>query len=182
MRISRADSALVEECARVHEVSSRAVRDWRKKEDPRWAAFLHSRAKQSTFQAAEISGPALTLEQEEEQAARRYSALAALADAAIARGDTAVLPGLLRSAEMAHALLHKVRENVRATRIAEGGLVKSEAAAELVRRSLGMLRMHLENLPIGLMPLRLRPDDPQGAARILDEWVLETIEKMSRGV
>lgn len=182
IRRSRTDAALVVECARVHGVSPRAVRDWRKHEDPRWRAFLHTQAKQSSFLplTAESVAP-LTLEQEEEGAARRYAALSALTDAAIARQDTALLPGLLKSASEAHTKLHKVRENVRITRAAEGRLVLREqafAAAALVIRS---LRYAVANLPKEILP-DLPPDHSEQVVGVLTEWVTQTLEGIASQV
>ena len=175
---SRADAALVVECARVHGVSPRAVREWRKNQDPRWGAFIHSQAKQSSFLPLAEVMPLLTLEQEEEGAARRYAALSALADAAISRQDTALLPGLLRSAGEAHSKLHKVRENVRNTRAAEGRLVpRAEAfvAAESVVR---LIRHAVVNLPDEVLP-DLESENPEKVREILTEWVGLTLEEIA---
>jgi hypothetical protein len=120
-------------------------------------------------------GPTLSLQEEEEQAARRYAALAAMADAAISRNDTATLPALLKSAELAHALFHKVRENVRATRIAEGNLVSRDAVRGTYLRIIGEMRDWLLALPEGNLPQLLRPDDAPGAALILHEWVMDAL-------
>ena len=179
---SRSDAALVVECARLHGVSPRAVRDWRKNQDARWGAFIHSQAKQSSFLPAAVDmQPILTLEQEEEGAARRYAALSALADAAISRQDTALLPGLLKSAGEAHSKLHKVRENVRNTRAAEGSLVPRDQAFAAAESLVHLLRRAVVSLPDDVLP-DLESENPEMVRGILTEWVGLTLEEIAEQV
>ena len=177
MRRNREEAALVVECARAHGVSARAVRDWRALDDSRWGAFLHNRAKQSTFQAAELSGPAFSIDQEEESAARRYAALSSLADSAIQRGDLATLPALLRNSEQAHTTLHKVRQNVRQTREEEGRLIPREEALGVARSALRCMREAVLRLPE-----EVREDleaTPERWQEILSEWVALLLQEIA---
>ena len=182
IRRSRSDAALVTECARVHGVSPRAVREWRKNQDSRWGSFIHAQAKQSSFLpvAADVL-PILTLEQEEEGAARRYAALSALADAAIARQDTALLPGLLKSAEQAHTKLHKVRENVRNTRTAAGALVSREQAFSAADIAVRRLRKLIMTLPEDVLP-DLESENSEKVKSVLMEWVALTLGEIAEEV
>lgn len=163
----------------MHGVTPRAVRDWRALDDPRWGAFLHNRAKQSTFQAAELAGPLLSIEEEEESAARRYAALSVLADEAIARGDMATLPALLRNSEQAHTTLHKVRQNVRLTREEAGRLVAPEEAFGVAEAVLKRMRRAVIGMPESVLPDLEEPSPGQSAREILKEWVTFFLEELA---
>jgi hypothetical protein len=179
MRRSRHEAALIMECARAHGVSARAVREWRAVEDPRWGAFLHNRAKQSTFQATEIPGELLSIEEEEETAARRYAALSRLADEAISRGDMATLPALLRNSEQAHTTLHKVRQNVRQTKEEAGRLVAREEAFSVAEEILRRVRVAVLGLPAAVLPDLEELGPEESAREVLVEWVAFFLEDMA---
>jgi len=155
------------------------VREWRALNDSRWGAFLHNRARQSTFQAAEISGQHLSLEEEEETAARRYAALSGLADEAISRGDMATLPALLRNSEQAHTTLHKVRQNVRQTKEDEGRLVAREEAFVVAEKVLLRMRGAVLGLPDAVLPDLEELSPSESPRKILMEWVAFFLEELA---
>jgi hypothetical protein len=150
MRQSSLDAALIVECAKAHSVSSRSVRTWRIKQDPRWRAWVQRRASdQGRFTEIdfEVAGDKLTPAQEEEQALRRYAALASLCDAAIARGDNTSLQPLLRSTGEAHKLLYAIRENRAAYEERMRDLVPASEVTELFRSRIEPVKAALQAMP-----------------------------------
>ena len=149
MRKSRHESALIEECSKVHSVSVRAVRNWRNLDDPRWRDFLRSRAQESTFSFArpEANAKAMTPEETEEAAAIRHTRLSLLCDQAEGRGDMNSLPTLLKASIEAHKLWTLVSENNLKLATASGKLVEVSKVSEFILGNLAMAKQLLENLP-----------------------------------
>ena len=167
MRATRADSALIEECATHHGVSIRAVQKWRQLDDPRWRAFLQRRAQDATVQLAFTPAPpvtvALTLEIEEQNAAVRYAMIDRMATEAAMTGDGAKLPALLKNATDAHRQLDVVRENNLAHKERTEKVIPVEKVRDLIQGNLQMARHLLENLP-EVMATRI--ESPQDVASI----------------
>lgn len=162
MRQSSLDAALIEECARIHNVTPRSVRTWRLKNDRRWRAWVQRRAAdQSRFSEIDFDAgkEMLTPAQEEEQALRRYAALASLCDAAIARGDNTSLQPLLRSAEQAHRLLYAIRENRAAHETRIGELIPAQDVVDMFRRTIDPVKAALEAMP-AVLAIQIDPQDP----------------------
>ena len=172
MRISRIDSALIEECARHYQVTARSVRTWRQKDDRRWREWIQKRAgEQSRLPSLDFVTEAavrITPEDEESQALRRYVALTELCDNAIARGDQVAVVPLLRSAEQAHKLLQVVRENRLSFEERTKSLLPREEVLAYMNRTFTLLRGHIEILPDKLAHF-IDPLDPARVALILEE-------------
>ena len=149
MRKSRHESALIEECARAHSVSVRAVRNWRNQDDPRWRDFLRSRAQDSQFSFArpEANAKPMTPEETEQAAAVRHARLSVLCDQAEARGDMNSLPTLLKSAQESHKLWILVAENNLKLSTASGKLVEVSKVSEFILGNMAMAKQLMENLP-----------------------------------
>jgi len=149
MRKSRHESALIEECAKVHSVSVRAVRNWRNSDDPRWRDFLRSRAQDSQFSFArpEASAKPMTPEETEQAAAVRHARLSLLCDQAESRGDINSLPTLLKSSIEAHKLWASVSENNLKIATAAGRLVDVSKVSEFILGNMAMAKQLMENLP-----------------------------------
>ena len=126
----------------------------------------------------------MTLQQEEEGASRRYAALSALADAAISRQDTALLPGLLKSAEVSHTKLHKVRENVRSTLAAQGLLVPRAEAFRVAEITMRRLRHLVMDAPqdVLLDVEALEPENVTMVQAALEEWSRVTLAEIAETV
>jgi hypothetical protein len=149
MRKSRHESALIEECARAHSVSVRAVRNWRNQDDPRWRDFLRSRAQDSQFSFArpEANAKPMTPEETEQAAAVRHARLSVLCDQAEARGDMNSLPTLLKASIEAHKLWTLVSENNLKLSTASGKLVEVSKVSEFILGNMAMAKQLMENLP-----------------------------------
>jgi len=149
MRQSRHESALIEECAKVHSVSVRAVRNWRNQEDPRWRDFLRSRAQDGQFAFArpEATAKPMTPEEMEEAAAVRHARLSLLCDQAEGRGDITSLPTLIKASIEAHKLLAVVTENNLKLATAAGKLVEVSKVSEFILGNMAMAKGLMENLP-----------------------------------
>ena len=175
MRNSRRDAHLIESCAATHGVSSRAVRDWRTKEDPRWLAFLKSRAATSTLGLDILpSGKIQTPSEEEASAARRYDALQRMADDAALRNDVAHLPVLLKAAQEAHRLLQTVREGRISYESATGKLIDVDAYREVRDSVLTPLFQTVADLPRDAA-LSCNPENPDVARTALDSWLRDRL-------
>jgi len=173
MRQSSLDAALIAECARAHSVSPRSVRTWRIKQDPRWRAWVQRRAAdQARFTEIDfnVEGDKLTAAQEEDQALRRYAALASLCDAAIARGDNTSLQPLLRSAEQAHRLLYAIRENRASFEERTGQLIPAEEVRAMFHRTITPVKDALEAMP-SILAVQIDPTDPSRVAQIIEQEV-----------
>ena len=173
MRQSSQDAALIAECAKAHNVTARSVRSWRLKNDPRWGAWVQRRAAdQARFPDIdfESSATVLTPAQEEEQALRRYAALAGLCDAAIARNDNTSLQPLLRSAEQAHRLLYAIRENRAAYEERVRDLIPAAEVLALYRSSIEPVKVALEAMPRHLAA-QIDTVDPSRVEDIISEEV-----------
>jgi hypothetical protein len=170
MRQSSLDAALIAECARAHSVSTRSVRTWRIKQDPRWRAWVQRRAAdQARFTEIDFDAGSekLTPAQEEDQALRRYAALASLCDAAIARNDNTSLQPLLRSAEQAHRLLYAIRENRASYEERTGQLIPVAEVTAVFQRSSEQVKVELEAMP-GLLANQIDPTDPGRVQDIIE--------------
>jgi len=177
MRQSSLDAALIVECAKAHSVSPRSVRTWRTKQDPRWRAWVQRRASdQSRFTEIDFDagGDKLTPAQEEEQALRRYAALASLCDAAIARGDNTSLQPLLRSSGEAHKLLYAIRENRAAYEERMRDLVPASEVTELFRSRIEPVKAALEAMP-KFLASQIDPVNPEMAEDIIRREVLRIL-------
>jgi len=95
----------------------------------------------------DAAGDKLTPAQEEEQALRRYAALASLCDAAIARGDNTALQPLLRSTGEAHKLLYAIRENRASYEERMRDLVPASEVTELFRSRIEPVKAALQAMP-----------------------------------
>lgn len=149
MRKSRHEAALIEECAKVHSVSVRAVRNWRNQDDPRWRDFLRSRAQDSQFSFArpEANAKPMTPDETEQAAAVRHARLSVLCDQAEARGDMNSLPTLLKASIEAHKLWTLVSENNLKLATASGKLVEVSKVSEFILGNMAMAKQLMENLP-----------------------------------
>jgi hypothetical protein len=167
MRKSRHESALIEECAKVHSVSVRAVRNWRNLDDPRWRDFLRSRAQDSTFSFArpEANAKPMTPEETEQAAAIRHARLSNLCDQAEARGDMNSLPTLLKASIEAHKLWTLVSENNLKLATASGKLVEVSKVSEFILGNMAMAKQLMENLPDVLASRIESPVDVSGIVR-----------------
>ena len=170
MRQSRLESSLIEECARSHGVTPRAVRTWRLKDSPKWRAWVQRRAvDQTRFPSLDFdtTSDVLTPAQEEEQALRRYGALASLCDAAIARNDNTSLQPLLRSAGEAHKLLYAIRENRTAYEERRRHLIPIAEAQDSLRKTIETVKGQMEVLP-SFVAHQIDPVDPRRVEEILE--------------
>ena len=149
MRKSRHESALIEECARAHSVSVRAVRNWRNNDDPRWRDFLRSRAQDGQFAFArpEANAKPMTPDETEAAAAVRHARLSALCDQAEASGNINSLGTLLKAATEAHKLWIIVAENNLKLATASGRLVEVSKVSEFILGNMAMAKQLMENLP-----------------------------------
>jgi len=123
----------------------------------------------------------LTLAEEVEQASRRYAALAELADAAIERRDHSILPSLLRSAELAHDKLHKIRLHVREEQVALGSLIPREEGMKVIRKYLEPMKIALDALPQAVGK-QCNPTDPDLAFMVLQGWVDRLLHSVTEGL
>lgn len=184
MRATRADSALISECAELHGVSIRAVQKWRKLDDARWRAFLNRRAQDAATQLS-FAGPStpppviLSPEIEEENAARRYALIDQAATAAAMSGDAAKLPTLIKIATDAHRQLDVVRENNLAHKERTSQVIPVEKVRELIQGNLVMARHLLENLP---EVLATRLESPQDVASVVRVEVNAILREISGAV
>lgn len=184
MRATRADSALISECAELNGVSIRAVQKWRKLDDARWRAFLNRRAQdaatQLSFAGASTPPPVvLTPEIEEENAARRYAVIDRLATEAAMGNEAARLPQLLKNATDAHNQLDRVRANNLAHKERTSRVIPVEKVRDLIQGNLSMAKYLLENLPD---VLATRLDSPQDVAAITRIEVNAILRELSGSV
>ena len=129
----------------------------------------------------EAKGDGLTPAQEEEQAARRYGALAALCDAAIARKDNTSLQPLLRSAGEAHRLLYAIRENKASYEERMQHLIPYASAVDLLRSRIEPVKAALEAMPKQLA-YEIDPINPGRVEDILEaecKRILRTATELS---
>ena len=139
MRNSRIDSAAVKSCAVHHSVSERAVRQWRLNDDPRWRAWL-ARSARSAEQLGVFAGVGEVksdASSEAEAARVRFGLLSRLVDKAVARGEVAGLPVLLKSAQECQRLLAGCREAEAEFLARQRELIPRTEFKEWVRRHLG---------------------------------------------
>jgi hypothetical protein len=178
MRKSRHESALIEECARAHSVSVRAVRNWRNQDDPRWRDFLRSRAQDSQFSFArpEANAKPMTPEETEQAAAVRHARLSVLCDQAEARGDMNSLPTLLKASIEAHKLWTLVSENNLKLSTASGKLVEVSKVSEFILGNMAMAKQLMENLPDVLAS---RIDSTVDVSGIVREEVVAILRELS---
>jgi hypothetical protein len=178
MRKSRHESALIEECAKVHSVSVRAVRNWRNSDDPRWRDFLRSRAQDSTFSFArpEANAKPMTPEETEQAAAVRHARLSLLCDQAEGRGDMNSLPTLLKASIEAHKLWTLVSENNLKLSTAAGRLVEVSKVSEFILGNMAMAKGLMENLPD---VLAARIESQADVAGIVREEVVAILRELS---
>ena len=139
MRNSRIDSAAVKSCAVHHSVSERAVRQWRLNDDPRWRAWL-ARSARSAEQLEVFAGVGEVksdASSEAEAARVRFGLMTRLVDQAVARGEVAGLPVLLKSAQECQRLLAGCREAEAEFLARQRELIPRTEFKEWVRRHLG---------------------------------------------
>jgi hypothetical protein len=122
----------------------------------------------------DAGGDKLTPAQEEEQALRRYAALASLCDAAIARGDNTSLQPLLRSSGEAHKLLYAIRENRAAYEERMRDLVPASEVTELFRSRIEPVKAALEAMP-KFLASQIDPVNPEMAEDIIRREVLRIL-------
>ena len=138
MRNSRIDSAAVKSCAVHHSVSERAVRQWRLNDDPRWRAWL-ARSARSAEQLEVFAGVGEVksdASSEAEAARVRFGLMTRLVDQAVARGEVAGLPVLLKSAQECQRLLAGCREAEAEFLARQRELIPRTEFKEWVRRHL----------------------------------------------
>lgn len=175
-RHSRYDAPLVKACAAEHGVSERAIRAWRRNADPRWSAFLHSRARDSalpgipTAGIEEAANKLLNPAEEEQAAARRLAAVQALIDGALASKDSVTLPGLLRAGVEASKMLREARNSRQAWDLSSGRLVPRSEVEELRRRFIEPLGNVIRNMPAEVGP-KANSFDPAFGIRVCEEWL-----------
>ena len=161
---------MIEACAAAHGVSTRSAREWRRRRDPRWLAFLAERASMASSQPVlPLAGaPAITPEAEEVAAQTRFQNLQALADAAVERADGVAAERLLKAAEASHRLLVACRAARMAHAAESGELGRAE-----VERVVAVSRQAA--LLVRQLPHRLaeacNPADPEHARRALQAWI-----------
>jgi hypothetical protein len=173
---SRIESELVQRCALKHEVSPRAVRNWRARNDERWIDFLKSQAAPdlTPLEAValradlESSSP----EEEERSATRRYLLLQRDLDTAIERGQLSAASPLARAASDAHKFLTQVRSARLEYEVARGALIPAREVAALRTRVLQPLHQVMANMPAEAGP-RCNSFDADFAIRALQEWLAD---------
>jgi hypothetical protein len=174
-RYGRIDSPLIKGCAAEHNVSERAVRAWRRNNDPRWQAYIHSRAQQSGLPGivpADVAAEAEQLldpEAELMAAARRLAAVQRLCDKSLESRDGVALQSLLRSAGEASKVLAQARAQAADHRQRMGALRPASDFTHLkslVQKMLGFVA----SMPTELCG-RLQNVDSGIAHEILQEWV-----------
>lgn len=170
MRHSRSDSATIKSCAASHGVSERAVREWRRKDDPRWKTWLVRSAKSATqldaFAQPEATDPA----SEAEAARRRFAALQKMVDDAVARGEVAGLPVLLRSAQEAQRLLAGCRAAEAEWLSQTRRQVPISQVLEMKERFLAPLFEVLKTLPLEIAEAA-NPERPDIAREAVQHWL-----------
>ncbi len=164
---------MIRACAGVHSVSTRAVRAWREKGDPRWSEFVRERALAATQhqqQPLPLGGrpPSLSLADEEASAQARFLGLQRLADEAVQRGDAVGAERTLRAAGEAHRLLSAIRSTRLSHEAAAG-----QVAGEEIEKILGVTRAvaaMVHRLP-DLLAADLNPAAPEVARAVLQRWI-----------
>lgn len=173
-RSTRAEAEAVRECANSHKVSTRAVRDWRRANDPRWQRFLANRAgnRLGQLEAAalrvdlENSSP----EDEERAALRRFRLLENEISAALDRGELISVPAITRAAADSHKLLQQTREATIAWKKARRELIPVGELRELIERYVLPIKSIIEHIPEDCAD-SCNPNDPQLAAAVLRQWL-----------
>lgn len=172
MRHSRCDSGSIQSCAAHHGVSPRAVRGWRKNDDPRWRAWL-ARAARSVEQLdafAQASETTTDPTTETEAARRRFQILSRMVDEATARKEVAGLPVLIRAAQEAQRLLQSCRaaevEWMEARRRSIPIQEFNDYKAQMVEPMLTILK----NLPLEASETA-NPERPDVAHEALEHWL-----------
>ena len=163
---------MIRACAGIHTVSTRAVRAWREKGDPRWSEFVRERALAATQhqqQPLPLGGsPSLSLADEEGSAQSRFIALQRLADEAVQRGDAVGAERTLRAAGEAHRLLSAIRSTRLSHEAAAG-----QVAGEEIEKILGVTRALaavVHRLPAAVAN-DCNPDQPHIARERLQRWL-----------
>jgi hypothetical protein len=172
MRHSRSESGMIKSCAASHGVSERAVREWRRRDDPRWKTWLVKSAKSATQldAFAETTEAVTDPSTEAEAARRRFVALSKMLDSATARGEVAGLPVLLRAAQEAQRLLQGCRtaeaEWLEQTR----RQIPVKEVREFKDRFLFPLFEILKSLPLEAAE-SANPERPDIAREALEHWL-----------
>lgn len=172
VRNSRLDASSIKSCAASHGVSERAVRSWRLNDDPRWRAWLARSAR--TAEQLEVFagvGEVKSDPSTEAEAARvRFGLMTNLVDRAVARGEVAGLPVLLKSAQECQRLLAGCREAEAEFLTRQRALIPRKEFREWVRRHLGALVD-----VVGMMPRDVceaaNPTSPDLAFMAIDGWL-----------
>lgn len=173
-RSTRAEAAAIRECAVAFGVSDRAVRSWRRANDPRWVKFLSARAGSSLGQL-EASAFRTDLEtsdppSEERAALRRFKLLEAEITRAMDRGELGSVPVITRAASDAHKLLCSCREAAEAWRIRRREMVSAAEIRELRERYLEPIYAALKYLPAEAAE-QCNPGNPLQAREALVQWL-----------
>lgn len=170
MRHSRSESATIASCAASHGVTPRAVREWRRRDDPRWKAWLVRSAK-TAVQLDALADPETSDPSTEAEAARRrFAVLQKMLDEATARGEVAGLPILLRSAQEAQRLLSSCRTAEAEWELQQHRVVRIEEVADLKDRFLIPLLDLLKSLPDEIAEAA-NPERPDIAREALSHWM-----------
>jgi hypothetical protein len=179
-RSTRAEAAAIRECARSHSVSDRAVRQWRRANDPRWLKFLSARA---GLQCGQLEAEALrtdlehsTPEDEERAALRRFKLLETEISRALSRGELGSVPVITRAAGDAHKLLSMCRAATREWKVQRRELVPLEEITRLRERAIEPLVVCLKNMPAEVAAA-CNPTDPDHARAVLTDWLQNRLRK-----
>ena len=172
MRHSRSDAASILNCAQHHGVSARAVREWRRKDDPRWRAWL-ARAARSVEQLdafAQAQDSPTDPSSETEAARRRFAILSRMVDEATGRKEVSGLPVLIRAAQEAQRLLQSCRAAEVEWLEARRRSIPVEEFHEYKTRYLEPLLAILKNLPQEAAE-SANPERPDIAMEALQHWL-----------
>lgn len=136
-------------CAVHFGVSVRAVREWRRKDDVRWREWQTRQARSAVQMEAMLGHNAAesTPDTETEAARVRFVALQALCDQAVARGDVAGLPVLLKSAEGAQKVLQACRAAGDEWKQRRRELIPAREVHEFVERYMVPIREMIDQGP-----------------------------------
>jgi len=172
MRHSRCDSGAIQSCAAHHGVTPRAVRDWRKNDDPRWRAWL-SRAARSVEQLdafAQAQDSPTDPTSETEAARRRFAILSRMVDEATSRKEVSSLPVLIRAAQEAQRLLQSCRAAEVEWQEARRRTIPVSEFHDYKARFIEPMMAVLKNLPLEAAETS-NPERPDLAREALEHWL-----------
>lgn len=180
-RSTRAESALIVECAVAHQVSARSVRDWRKGNDPRWQKFLAQRSGvlgqlEAHCLRSDLDRPGDPVS-EERAALRRFRLLESEIEKAIEGGHLGSIPTITRAAADCHKMLMQCRQAALEWNVHQKRFYPADQFNALVARYIVPIKQALQNLPQECAIL-CNPTDPALAGAALREWLVVRLEPL----